>query len=140
MNCLYVAFFCIYLNAVSPNRNLLSPKSSFADLELCTKLPIELSEESKKNLQIFVKSELIKNSRIPETASIYIESIFLDKKHQDFFTEQTYVVKSLVDWTSFFPHKGKAGLYILKMNKHNEHFVSCFSNDNLKQAKVEIPE
>jgi hypothetical protein len=139
MNYLYVAFFCIYLNAVSPNRNLLPQKSSFADLEFCTNLPIELSEESKKNLQVFVKSELIKNSRIPETASINIESIYLERNHRDLFAGQRYIVKSLVTWTAFFPHKCKVGLYILKMNKHNEYFTTQLFDSNLIEAKVDLP-
>lgn len=136
---LFITFFCIFLNAVSPNCNSNFNQSSFKDLESSTNEFIELSEESKNKLQVLVKAELVKNRQIPETASIYLKSIFLDKKHQNVFAKQKYIVKILASWTSFFPHKGKAGLYILKMNKHNDYFVSCFSNDSLKQAQVNLP-
>ena len=135
-----IILFCIVLNGVSPKCNPASIIKVDEDLAFGTKLTRELTEESKKNLQLLIKNKLIKNREIPETATITVESICLDKSHRDLFAGQGYIVKSLASWTTFFPHKGKAGLYILKMNKHNEHFVSCFSNDNLKQAKVEIPE
>ena len=139
MNYVLFVLFCILLNAVSPRSRSDQEFQSPADLQLITKITTQLTESSQKNLQLLIKRKLVEDRQIPETASINIESIYLDKKHQDVFAKQNYIVKTLASWTSFFPHKCKVGLYVLKMNKHNDYFVSCFSNDSLKQAQVNLP-
>ena len=137
----YVLFviFWISLKAVSPK---CRPNEDFKlpqDLHLAAKITAKLTDESQKNLQILVKKKLVENRQIPETASINIESIYLDKSHRDIFAGQRYTVKSLATWTAFFPHRCKVGLYILKMNNHNENFTTELFASNLAEAKVDLP-
>ena len=134
-----IILFCIVLNGVSPKCNPASIVKVDEDLAFGTKLTRELTEESKKNLQLLIKNKLIKNREIPETATITVESICLDKSHRDLFAGQGYIVKSLASWTTFFPHKCKVGLYILKMNKHNDYFFTQLFDSNLAEAKVDLP-
>jgi hypothetical protein len=135
---LWFVLFCICLKSVSPRSGpdfeILPP----ADLQLITKITTQLTEASQKNLQLLIKKKLVENRQIPETASINIDSIYLDKKHCNLFAGQRYTVKSLATWISFFPQKGKEGLYILKMNKHHDYFFTQHFYNNLAEAKVDL--
>lgn len=135
----WIILFCIFLNAVSPK---CQPDSKFKvndDLDFGSNLTVELTEESQKKLQMFIKNKLVENRQIPETATVNIEAICLDKNNRDLFSGQRYIVKSLASWTAFFPHKCKVGLYILKMNKHNDYFFTQLFDSNLVEAKVDLP-
>jgi hypothetical protein len=135
---LFVIFW-ISLKAVSPKCRPNQDLNLSQDLHTVTKITAKLTDESQKNLQILVKKKLVENRQIPETASINIESIYLDKSHRDIFAGQGYTVKSLATWTAFFPHRCKVGLYILKMNNHNEYFTTQLFDSNLVEAKVDLP-
>jgi hypothetical protein len=132
-------FFWICLKAVSPKCRPDFELSPPEDSQLITKISSQLNEESQKNLKILIKKKLVESRQIPETASIMIDSIYLDKKHCDLYAGQKYTVKCLATWTSFFPQKGKEGLYILKMNKHNENFFTKLFDTNLTDAKIDLP-
>ena len=78
----YVLFviFWISLQAVSPKCRPNEDFNQPQDLHLTAKITAKLTDESQKNLQMLVKNKLVENRQIPETASINIESIYLDKR------------------------------------------------------------
>jgi hypothetical protein len=131
--------FWICLKTVSPKCRPDFEFSPPEDSQLITKIASQFTEESQKNLKTLIKKKLVESRQIPETASIMIDSIYLDKKHRDLFAGQRYTVKSLATWTSFFPQKGREGLYILKMHKHTEYFFTKLFDTNLTDAKIDFP-